>query len=47
MGINQKETEVKYQEGEKMESLRLTGEPGIVKEEPNVGNQNKHRNWRA
>lgn len=36
MGINQKETEVKYQEREKMalENLCLSGEPGIVKGEP-------------
>lgn len=49
VGINQKETEVKYQEGEKiaLENLCLTGEPGIVKGEPKVGNQNEPRTWRA
>lgn len=49
MGINQKETEVKYLEGEKMalENLCLTGEQGIVKGEPKVRNQNEPRSWRA
>lgn len=49
VGINQKETEVKCQEGDKvaLENLCLTGEPGIMKREAKVGNQNECRNRRA